>query len=124
MLEAIGALHPLVALPRVSVDLLGEPSVEERDEMAERSTANEPLVVGASRMVVGPVESGTGDDDGEKPEERFVSNVHADGDRRVATVSAEAALADEDADQEATLELWKMEGIVGGLLIARSAGAG
>jgi hypothetical protein len=78
--------------------------VEERDQSAERRAADEPLEVRSARMVIRPVEAGAGDEFDQATEERLVPRVHPDGDGRLPAVSAEAAFADQDADQQARIE--------------------
>ena len=55
-------------------------------------------------MVIRAVEPRSGDELDEAPEQRLVAGVHPDGDGRLAAVSAEASLADQDPDQQAGIE--------------------
>jgi len=78
--------------------------VEGWHEGTESRASDEPLEVRSSRMVVGPIEPGAGDDLEEAPEERFVPGVHPDGDRGLTAVAAEAPLPDQNADQQPRFE--------------------
>ena len=97
-------LHAFVAVVRMLVEIGREMGVEDRHQPAESRAADEPLEVLSARMVVRTVEAGAGHELDEAVEERLMSDVHPDGHRRLFPVSAEAALPDEDADQEAQVE--------------------
>jgi len=87
------------------VDGRGQVMVEDRDEGPKGRSPDEPLEVRSTGMVIGAVQAGAGDDLFEPAEQGLVADVHPYRDRGLATIAAEAALSDEDADEEPDLEL-------------------
>lgn len=88
----------------MAVPIRCQMQVEEGDEAAQSLSSHEPLVILSARVMVGAVQPGTGHDREEPVEEGFVASVHTHGDGRLASVSPEAALTDEDPEKEPELE--------------------
>jgi hypothetical protein len=100
----IGVEHAYVTLVGMGVEGRGEVLVEEGDQPAESRAPDQPLEVRSPGMVIGTVEAGARDELHETMEECLVAGVHPDGDGWLAAVATEAALADQDPDQQPRIE--------------------
>lgn len=103
-LSTVVGSHACVTLGGVAIEVGSEIGVEDRNEALECCSSHEPLEVRPSRMVIWTVEAGSWDDLDEAMEETLVTCVHPNGDGGLTAVPAEAALSDQDADEEADIE--------------------
>lgn len=114
-LSRVDLLHAAVPFGRVPVDRRGQVTVEGREEPLESGAPHEPLEVRSPRMVVRAVEARAGNDLAKPPEEAFVTRVHADRDRRLATVAPETALTDENPEKDPEVEGVDVHGVASGI---------
>lgn len=96
--------HAVVTLVRVSVYLGCEALFEEGDQPSQRWSADQPLEVRSTRMVIRAVESRSRDHLAQAVKERLMASVHPHRDGWLPAVAAEAPLSDQDADQQARFE--------------------
>ena len=76
--------------------------------LGERAAAGHPLEIVAVAVVIRPVELAAWKPRLEPAEQSLVAYVHAQGDLRLTPITAEVALADEDPEQQAALEVGKV----------------
>src|ERR1700722_10952209 len=89
-----------------SVEFGGESFLEDRHQVIPQVGASgHPLEVVPATMVIGPVELAARERPLHPVEESLVPDVHAEGDLRLASVSAKMALADQKPDEQAFLEV-------------------
>jgi hypothetical protein len=85
---------------------------DDRDQhVAEVVAPGHPLVVVTPTVVIGTVESPTGEGGRQPSEELLVADVHAERDLRLASVPSEMPLADEQAEQIAHGEPVELVGV-------------
>jgi len=76
-----------------------------REFIAQERAARHPLQIIPPAVVVRPVDTAARERPLQPVEDRLVPDMHAQGHVRLASVAAEMALADQEADQEPEVEL-------------------
>lgn len=98
--------HPMEPLIGVVVKLPGHAAIEKRKEdLSEEWPSRHPLVVVPPAVVVRPVEATARERTLQPAEEHRVTCVHSQTDLGLTTVTSEASLADQQADQHPLFEL-------------------
>src|SRR5688572_24856684 len=88
----------------MAVEVRGEIEIQERHQTAKSLSPDEPLVIRSAGVMVRAIQAGPGNDLEQAMEERFVPDMHADGDGRLTAVSSETALTDQDTEEESHLQ--------------------
>jgi hypothetical protein len=92
----VPAPHGVETLETGTVDLRGEASCQQRDQvLTEIATPGHPLVIVTATVAVRPIQLPARKGALEPPEQRRMTDVHAEGDLRLAAVAPEVPLADE-----------------------------
>ena len=88
------------------IELRSQVRLEDRKDVLDQGpSSRHPLVIGSAAVVVGAVQAAAREAVHQPLEQSFVTGVHAQDDLRLASIAAEGALADEEADKKATLEI-------------------
>ena len=95
----------------VGVDVGSEIRFENWEKvLGESAAAGHPLEIVAVAVVIRPVKLAARKSRLEPAEQSLVAYVHAQGDLRLTPITTEVALADEDPEQQAALEVRKVGG--------------
>src|ERR1019366_4885277 len=97
--DGVALAHGVEAAAGVVVQPLAVGGDERDHHLAKVVAAGHPLVVVAPAVVVGAVEPPAWEGSGQPSEQLLVADVHPQGDLRLAPVTAEVSLPDEQAEQ-------------------------
>lgn len=90
----------------MGVEAFVEPRFQKRQHiMHKRGAPRHPLKVGAPAVGVGPIQPRRREPFLEPAEECLMADVHAQRDVRLTAIATERALADQDAHDDAPLEV-------------------
>jgi hypothetical protein len=103
--QPISELHLLVAAVGLGVEGGLEVLIQEGNQLlSQKDSPGHPLEVAAAAVVVGTVELASGEGLLEPAEEGLVIGVHPQRDVRLAAVSSEVSVADQESQEDADFE--------------------